>query len=479
MTTTHQGAAYAPRPFFAQERTRMSKHSEQTTGMPKTGKKPGAQDPNAKPKPRLLGEYKSRHEREAVIQRYINLGLIIIGVLAAILVAIALISEQVIRPNQPVATVNGENITVAQFERRVRLERVLNNQRLTNGYLRILSFTGDPQQAQQQLLQTPPWSDYYNEMSVPDQLGNRVLNDMIDDTLIRQQASARGITVTDEQIDEQARQFFGFDPDAILFTATPSVTPTSSPTPFITATASPIPSSTPLPSATPTPDASVTPTVTAQPSATATVTLEPTLELGTREAEYNTNRQDFNNFVNTNARLSPDELRSFFETLAIRQALQDQLTTEQPRTALFANIRHILVTSEEEAQDVLAALQAGESFRNLAAAVSQDQSNANNGGELGWAPLSNYVTAFADAARDAEIDAFVGPIETEFGWHILQVRAREDRALSDEEFEQAKSQAFSTWLDGIRTENEANTQRFDAWVDNVPTDPPLQLLTDQ
>lgn len=458
----------------------MSKHSEQTTGMPKAGaKKPGAEDPKGKRQPRLLGEYKSRHEREAVIQRYINLALIIIGAIAALLVAIVIISEQVIRPNQAVATVNGENITVAQFERRVRLERVLNNQRLTQGYLRILSFTGDPQQAQQQLLQTPPWSDYYNEMTVPDQLGNRVLDDMIEDTLVRQQAAERGITVTQEQIDEQTRQFFGFDPNAILFTATPSLTPTSSPTPFITATASPIPSATPLPSATPTPDASVTPSITPQPSETPTATLEATLELATREAEYNTNRQDFNNFVSNNARLSADDLRTLFETLALREALQAQITAEQPRTAPFANVRHILVTMEEEAQDVLAALQAGESFRDLAAAVSQDQSNANSGGELGWAPLSNYVTSFADAARDAEINAFVGPVESEFGWHILQVRAREDRALSDEEFELAQAQAFQTWLDGIRTENEANIQRFDTWVDNVPTDPPLQLLTDQ
>lgn len=458
----------------------MSKHSEQTTGMPKPGaKKPGAEDPKGKRQPRLLGEYKSRHEREAVIQRYINLGLIIIGAIAALLVAITIISEQVIRPNQAVATVNGETITVAQFENRVRLERVLNNQRLTQGYLRILSFTGDPQQAQQQLLQVPPWSNYYNEMTVPDQLGNRVLNDMIDDALVRQQAAERGITVTQEQIDEQTRQFFGFDPNAILFTATPSLTPTSSPTPFITATASPIPSATPLPSATPTPDASVTPTITPQPSETPTATLEATIELATREAEYNTNRQDFNNFVNSNARVSADELGTLFETLALRQVLQDQIAGDQPRTAPFANIRHILVATEEEAQDVLAALQAGESFRDLASAVSTDQSNANNGGELGWAPLSNYVTPFADAARDAEINVFVGPIETEFGWHILQVRAREDRALSDEEFEQAKAQAFSAWLDGIRTENEANVQRFDTWVDNVPTEPPLQLLTDQ
>ncbi len=458
----------------------MSKQSEQTTGMPKPGgKKPGAAAQNDKRQPRLLGEYKSRHEREAAIQRYINIGLIVVGAIAALLVAVALISEQIIRPNQAVASVNGETITVAQFERRVRLERVLNNQRLTTGYLRILSFTGDPQQAQQQLLQTPPWSDYYNEMTVPDQLGNRVLNDMIDDTLVRQQAAERGITVTQEQIDEQARQFFGFDPNAILFTATPSTTPTSSPTPLITATASPIPSATPLPTATGTPDPSVTPTVTAQPSATPTATLEPTLELATRQAEYSTNRQDFDNFVSSNARLSPDDLQSLFRTLALRQALQDQITAEQSRTAPFANVRHILAATEEEAQDVLSALQAGESFRDLAAAVSQDTSNANNGGELGWAPLSNYVAPFAEAARNAEVNAFVGPVETEFGWHIIQVRAREDRALSDEEFEQAKAQEFSTWLDDLRTTSDANIQRFDIWVDNVPSDPPLQLLTDQ
>ena len=201
----------------------MSKRSEQTTGMPKAGgSKPIAADPK-KNKPRLLSEYKSRSEREAVIQRYINLGLIVIGALALLLVSIAIISEQFIRPNQVVAQVNGDSITVAQFERRVRLERVLNNQRLTQGYLRILSFVGDPQQAQQQLLQVPPWSDYYNEMTVPDQLGNRVLNDMIDDLLVRQQAAARGITVSQEQMEAQPRQFFGFDPDAILFTATPSL----------------------------------------------------------------------------------------------------------------------------------------------------------------------------------------------------------------------------------------------------------------
>ncbi|MCA9908824.1 MAG: peptidylprolyl isomerase, partial [Anaerolineae bacterium] len=153
----------------------------------------------------------------------------------------------------------------------------------------------------------------------------------------------------------------------------------------------------------------------------------------------------------------------------------EQVTADQSHTATYVNVRHILVATEAQAQDVLEALQAGESFATLAAAVSTDTSNAGNGGELGWAPLSRYVTEFADATRDAEIGAFVGPVQTEFGYHILQVRAREDREMSDSDFEQAKARTFQDWLDGVRADESESIQIFDTWIDNVPTDPPLQL----
>jgi peptidyl-prolyl cis-trans isomerase D len=455
----------------------MTKRSDQTTGLPKGGAaKPTPSEDSSKRQPRLLGEYKSRHEREAAIQRLVVLGAVVVGAIAIVLVIIALVADQLIRPSQAVATVNGQNISVGEFERRVRLERTLLNQQLTNGYVQLLQFGLDEQQAQQQLLSFPPYDTYYNEMTVPDQLGNRVLDDMISDALIRQQAAERGITVSQEQIDEEIRTFFGFDPNQFLLTATPTTAPTSSPTPFITSTPSPVPTATPLPTATGTPDPTITPTVTPVASGTPTATVEPTIELATRQAQYDTLRSDFSSYVANAGDVSEADLRAYFEQRALRNALRDQIAADTPATAPFINVRHILVATQEEAQDVLEALQGGETFTDLAAAVSTDQSNSTSGGELGWAPATQYVDEFANAALEAEIGAFVGPIETEFGWHVLQVRAREDRELSADELEQAEERTFQDWLDGIREAQAANIQKFDTWIDNVPTDPPLQLL---
>ena len=57
-------------------------------------------------------------------------------------------------------------------------------------------------------------------------------------------------------------------------------------------------------------------------------------------------------------------------------------------------------------------------------------------------PSSNYVTEFADAVKTAEIGALVGPVKTQFGYHIIQVRAREDREMSDSDYEQALNTEF-------------------------------------
>jgi hypothetical protein len=456
----------------------MSKRSEQTTGMPKPAASKSnqtAEQANQTRGSRLLGQYRTRHEREAAVQRLIILGTAAIGGLAIILVLVALLIDQLIVPNQAVASVNGENISVAAFERRVRLERTLANEQITQGYLQAINLGFSPEQAQQQLLQIPFFSNLVNEMQVPDQLGNRVLNDMIDDTLVRQQAEALGVTIDQDRLQEQIQQFFGYDPNAGLFTPTPSPTATSSPTPFITATPSPVPTNTPTPEPTATAEFTATPSVT--PQATATASATP--DAATREAQFNTTRQSFYSYINSTGRLGDGDLNAYFESIALRQAVRDALTADLPRTATYVDVRHILVATEDEARDILAALEAGESFSELAAAASTDTSNASTGGELGWSPLTRYVAEFADAARDAEIGTFVGPVQTEFGYHILQVRGREERALSDDDYEQAKDRAFTDWLENLREEQSASIQTFDAWVENVPTDPALQIRAPQ
>jgi len=99
---------------------------------------------------------------------------------------------------------------------------------------------------------------------------------------------------------------------------------------------------------------------------------------------------------------------------------------------------HILVATEQEATDVLDRLEAGEDFAALATELSTDTASGAQGGDLGCAPSTNYVTEFADALGTAEVGVPTGPVESEFGFHVILVRDDELPAEADV-IEQLKS----------------------------------------
>ncbi|MBS3916284.1 MAG: peptidylprolyl isomerase [Sulfuritalea sp.] len=83
--------------------------------------------------------------------------------------------------------------------------------------------------------------------------------------------------------------------------------------------------------------------------------------------------------------------------------------------------RHILVEKEDEAKSIVARLQKGERFEELAK-QSKDPGNKDRGGDLGWAAPSGYVKPFADALVALEKGKFSAmPVRTEFGWHVIQL----------------------------------------------------------
>ncbi|MEZ5613612.1 MAG: peptidylprolyl isomerase [Rhodocyclaceae bacterium] len=83
--------------------------------------------------------------------------------------------------------------------------------------------------------------------------------------------------------------------------------------------------------------------------------------------------------------------------------------------------RHILVEKEDAAKDIIARLQKGEKFEELAK-QSKDPGNKDRGGDLGWAAPSGYVKPFADALVALEKGKFSAtPINTQFGWHVIQL----------------------------------------------------------
>lgn len=86
---------------------------------------------------------------------------------------------------------------------------------------------------------------------------------------------------------------------------------------------------------------------------------------------------------------------------------------------------HILVGTEAEADAVAAELADGADFAETAAAVSTDPGSGANGGSLGCYPTEQFelqfIPEFVDAALAAEIGVPTAPVESEFGWHIIQL----------------------------------------------------------
>jgi len=140
-------------------------------------------------------------------------------------------------------------------------------------------------------------------------------------------------------------------------------------------------------------------------------------------------------------------------------------------TGTFVNARHILVATEDEALEVIDALNAGESFSALARAVSTDTGSGAQGGELDWSPTINYVDGFAEAVETAPIGEIVGPVESEFGFHIIQVNAREERDLSEFETEVQSARVFDSWIEAERDSEENNIETNSIWTDHVPSNP--------
>ena len=96
--------------------------------------------------------------------------------------------------------------------------------------------------------------------------------------------------------------------------------------------------------------------------------------------------------------------------------------------------RHILVEKEEDAKAIIAKLDKGEKFSELAK-QSKDPGSKDKGGELGWAPAEAYVKEFSEAlTKLTPGQVTANPVKTQFGWHIIQlVDARTQQGPSFDE----------------------------------------------
>ncbi len=110
--------------------------------------------------------------------------------------------------------------------------------------------------------------------------------------------------------------------------------------------------------------------------------------------------------------------------------------------------RHILVATEEEAQDMLALLEGGAEFDQLARIYSLDGSTRPAGGDLGWFPRGTLtVPELEQAAFALQPGEVSGVIPSSLGYHVVEVLERERRPLAGNALIDYRSAAVESWLE--------------------------------
>jgi parvulin-like peptidyl-prolyl isomerase len=400
----------------------------------------------------------------------IVIGLVIYGILdSTVLINI-----------RSVASVNGENISGGNFIARVKLARI----QLINQYSQIMQFAKyfgvDPST-------DPTFAGQINQIQAQlgntELLGGSIVDQMIDEALIRQEAEKRGIAVSAEEIDARLQEMYGYMPNG---TATPTITPTEPILPTanatslaivtITPTASAIPTETLAPTATL--DLTTTPTATTPPTATATFPPTSTDLPATATATPYT-LEGYQEALKTNIDALTEQ--TGIDEAALRALLESEILREKLAASVTADLqpfedqvwaRHILVADEPAALIVYDRLMKGEDFAVLAAEFGTDGTK-DTGGDLGWFGRGQMDADFENAVYALSIGEISQPVKTQFGYHIIQVIGHEERPLNGDQFAQFKNTAFTEFLTTLR--EAATIENYtDFWTKIVPTEPALQ-----
>lgn len=140
------------------------------------------------------------------------------------------------------------------------------------------------------------------------------------------------------------------------------------------------------------------------------------------------------------AGLLAQTIQRYAEFVALDKVLAPAPATEaelrktydkEPTKYQLACVRHILMTDRALAATLRDQLKAGADFAALAKTNSKDSSSAVDGGDLGCVPPGAFADAFEDATWKGPIGEIQGPVETEFGLHLIQV-TRRGQATFDE-----------------------------------------------
>jgi peptidyl-prolyl cis-trans isomerase C len=123
--------------------------------------------------------------------------------------------------------------------------------------------------------------------------------------------------------------------------------------------------------------------------------------------------------------ITPDSVKAEYDRVSASMNTQEY------------NASHILVEDEAAAKDLIAKINGGADFAELAKQHSKDPGSGANGGELSWASPDSYVPEFSAAmVKLAKGEVTAAPVQSQFGWHIIRLNDSRKAALPP--FDQVK-----------------------------------------
>jgi parvulin-like peptidyl-prolyl isomerase len=419
----------------------------------------------------LTKKHLARQQKEEIQNRIIIIVSAVILAVVVLVVAYGILNSTVFAGTRPVAKVGNEKITATDFEKYVRFNRQQIITRYNQTVALIQAYGGD--QSVINYFQ-PTLTQYQNQLADPETLGSTLLGQMVNDRLIRQEAKKRGITVSPDEVDTMLEEYFGYYRNG---TPTPEVIPTDVPTAAASAAqlamlATQVPTLDPNAVApTAAPESAIIPTEAAAAPAESgpTSTPYPTATPYTVDA-YHTDLASYFDSLSTIG-VKEADIRTMVEFTLYYRKLFTEITADVAPTQDQVWARHILVKTEAEALAIKARYDAGENWSTLAAENSIDTSNKDNGGDLGWFGPGSMVEAFEKAAYATPVGTVSNPVQTDFGWHLIQVIGHEERPLTNTELSNLKDKTFQNWLDTAKT--ATTITKYDYWKEVVPSDPSL------
>lgn len=386
----------------------------------------------APPRP-LTKKQRTRAEREARMNRWLIFGTIAVSVAVVGILLYGYLAEFVFRAREPVATVAGTPITTAEFEKRVRYQRLMLQQQLDRYRVQRMSLDPtDPEMA--------PLFDQLDEAirELEAQLspeyavfvGQQVLDQMVQEEIIRQEAARRGITVSQEEIDRAIEQEFGYEQEASAEESAPLST-------------GPV---------------------------TETEPLTPTTSL-TRE-EFEQLYQDFVTNVLDPSGLGEAGFRAMVEVSLLYDKVRQALTSSVPSSMDQVKVRYVAFPAQEDADQMVERLDGGAKWEDLVAEIEADEESTAYANELDWRTKGYLTDQFgeevAQAVFDTPVEGYGGPVLGSSGrYYVFQVLGHEERELDPLMRSFEESRAVQEWF----KLQQSSVEYSEDWQGKVPAEP--------